>query len=157
MEQIPSSIRELRSCAYAPGEVLLAEKAKSDRLLFLISGSVAVSKEGVLIARVREPGAVFGEMSVLLNSPYTATVTAVSDVECRVSDAPLEFLTDHPEVMLYVGRMLARRLESLNRYLLDVKGQFRDMEGHLGMVDEVLDTLMNRHPREIVVPADPGQ
>lgn len=156
MEQIPASIHELARCSYKPGDILLGEQETSDRLLFLVSGTVSVSKEGTPIARVREPGAVFGEMSVLLNSPYTATVTAVTEVECRISDAPLEFLTSHPDVMLYVGRMLARRLESLNRYLLDVKGQFRDLEGHLGMVDEVLDALMNRHPRQIAAPKDPG-
>lgn len=156
MEHIPASIHELTLCSYLPGEVLLGEQETSDRLLFLVSGTVAVSKEGTAIARVREPGAVFGEMSVLLSTPYTATVTAVTDVVCRISEAPLEFLTSHPDVMFYVGQMLARRLESLNRYLLDVKSQFRDMEGHLGMVDEVLNTLMNRHPRQITAPQDPG-
>lgn len=156
MEGIPAAIEQLGACSYGPGEVLIHEKSAGDRLLFLMSGTVEVSKEGVSIARVREPGAVFGEMSVLLDSPYTATVTAKTDVTCRTTDDPLGFLTEHPDVMLYVGRILARRLESLNQYLLDVKGQFSDMEGHLGMVDEVLDTLMNRHPRTIAIPPDPG-
>ena len=91
----------------------------------------------------------FGEMSVLLGCPHTATVCASTEVECRVASQPIEFLRANPEVMFYVARILARRLESLNRYLVDVKQQLRDQEGHVGMIDEVLDALMTRHPRQI--------
>jgi hypothetical protein len=45
-----------------------------------------------------------------------------------------------------VARLLARRLDSLNKYLVDVKAQYEGHD-HLGMVDEVLEALMHRHPR----------
>ena len=55
----------------------------------------------------------------------------------------------NPDVMFYVSRVLARRLESLNKYLVDVKHQLREQEGHVGMIDSVLDALMVRHPRQV--------
>ena len=48
-------------------------------------------------------------------------------------------------------RLLARRLDSLNKYLVDVRHQFAG-DGHLGMVDDVLDTLMHRQPRKRIPP-----
>jgi hypothetical protein len=48
-----------------------------------------------------------------------------------------------------MARILARRLDSLNRYLVNIKEQFRDRADHLGIIDEVLDALMHRHPRVI--------
>jgi CRP-like cAMP-binding protein len=41
-------------------------------LLFLKSGAVEVIKDGVQIASVSAPGAVFGELAVLLDQPHTA-------------------------------------------------------------------------------------
>ena len=48
-----------------------------------------------------------------------------------------------------MARVLARRIDSLNRYLVNIKEQFKDRADHLGIVDEVLDSLMNKHPRDI--------
>ena len=50
---------------YQAGETVLAEGSRTDRLLILRWGDVAVLKKGVEIARVSEPGAVFGEISAL--------------------------------------------------------------------------------------------
>jgi len=106
---------------------------------------------------VREPGAMFGEMAVFLNTSNTATVTAVTEATVRVAVEPEIFFASNADVVLYIATILARRLDSLNRYLLDVKAQFADREDHLGMVDEVLDALMSRHPRTIPPPREAGQ
>jgi hypothetical protein len=48
----------------------------------------------------------------------------------------------------HVAELLARQLDSHNKYLIDVKRQY-DGYDHIGMVDEVLETLMRRthsHP-----------
>lgn len=157
MDMIPAAISELPAVSFGKGEVFLSEGFEGSAIFFLESGSVEVRKNGVVITKVREKGAMFGEMSVLLGCPLTATVCASSDVTCRVATEPMAFLTAHPDVMIYIARILARRLESLNRYLVDVKQQLRDQEGHVGMVDEVLDALMNRHPRQIRTPQTAGE
>lgn len=148
MDTLPESIELLPSVTFASGHTLLEEGTPGSELYFLMRGTVEVSKENVSITRIRERGAMFGEMSVLLGCPHTATVRAATDIECRVAGNPAEFLVANPDVMFYVGRILARRLESLNRYLVDVKSQLRDQEGHVGMLDEVLSALMTRHPRQ---------
>ena len=44
-------------------------------MFYILSGSVRISGEGGLI-RTMGPGEYFGEMSMLLSAPRTATVTA---------------------------------------------------------------------------------
>ena len=62
---------------YQAGETVLRAASTSGQLLILKEGKVAVVKEGVEIARVTEPDAVFGELSVLLDQPHTADVLAL--------------------------------------------------------------------------------
>jgi CRP-like cAMP-binding protein len=56
---------------------MVAAGSTTGRLLILRKGVVAVLKEGVEIATVTEPGAVFGEVSVLLDQPHMADVRAL--------------------------------------------------------------------------------
>lgn len=148
-DSLPACIAELPLRALAAGEVLIEENSVSGALYFLARGTLDVRKDQVQLAEVSEVGAVFGEMSVLLRTVHTAAVLAATEVEVRVAADPELFLRENPEVALYIGRILARRLNSLNRYLVDIKHQFADMDDHLGMVDEVLGALMNKHPRDI--------
>ncbi|MDZ4861016.1 MAG: cyclic nucleotide-binding domain-containing protein [Candidatus Hydrogenedentes bacterium] len=122
----PETIDELPLVSFAIGQKLIEEGTAGAELYFLVDGAVEILKGSTVIARVRERGAMFGEMSVLLACPHTATVRATSEVSCRVSRDPLQYLASHPAVMFYVGRILAHRIESLNRYLVDVKAQLHE-------------------------------
>ena len=124
-------------------EVLIAEGSEPSRMLVLISGSVTIEKDGVPFARIDHPGAVFGEMSWVLDRPASATVRAAEPVAVHVMADPQTFLNDRPGATLAVLRMTAARLEGLTQYLVDVKAQFAGMDGHLGMVDQILDTLVH--------------
>jgi len=136
----------------AAGEVLVAEGAPPSALWILQSGTLVVERDGVPFARIDTPGAVFGEMSVVLDRPVTATVRASSDVQVRVVEDPQSFLISRPEATLTVLRTTAARLDGLTQYLVDVKRQFSGHEGHLGMLDEILDTLVHHQGP----PARPG-
>ena len=125
------------------GEVLIAEGTRPDRMLVLVSGSVVIEHDGVAFASIDTPGAVFGEMSAVLDRPATATVRAVDDLQVRVVDDPLAFLTERPGAALAVLRTTASRLDGLTHYLVDVKRQFADAGGHLGLVDQILDQLVH--------------
>jgi len=48
---------------YRAGETVLSAASTTGRLLIRKEGAVPVVKEGVEIAKVTEPGAVFGELS----------------------------------------------------------------------------------------------
>jgi CRP-like cAMP-binding protein len=114
---------------------------------------VEVLKDDVPVAITSQPGAVFGEMAALLNCPHTTTVRAESPCAFYIVEDPRKLLSEHPEVCLHICELLARRLDSLNRYLVDVKHQFEGHD-HLGMVDQVLEALLNRHPRPRVRPSE---
>jgi CRP-like cAMP-binding protein len=120
-------------------------------------GAVIVTKADVEIARIAEPGAVFGEMSYLLQKPATATVSALQEVALHVAEEPGSYLLENPDVLIYVAGIMARRLEAVNRYLVDLKNQYADRSDHLGMVDEVLENLMARYPRAIERRRVPGE
>jgi CRP-like cAMP-binding protein len=131
------------------GQVLIAEGRPLMGLYFLESGEVEVRKGDVLIAEIYEPGAVFGDMAYLLKTDPTATVRALTPCTFRHVADPAAFFRDQPAAALHMAEILARRLDSLNRYLVDIKNQFKDRADHLGIIDEVLDSLMHKHPRRI--------
>ena len=136
----------------AAGTVVIEEGARPERLLVLVSGELVVEHDGVAFARIDSPGAVLGEMSAILGRPATATVRAKSDARLHVTDDPIGFLTDRPGAALQVLRMTASRLDGMTQYLVDVKRQYAGAEGHLGMLDRILDSLLHHQgPR-----ASPG-
>jgi CRP-like cAMP-binding protein len=106
---------------YQPGETVIAAGTKTGRLLILKKGAVAIRKNGTVIAEVTEPGAVFGELSALLNQPHTADVRTLEASEFRVAHADL--LVEDPVVLLYVAAILAQRLNLANEALTDMKSE----------------------------------
>ena len=127
----------------ADGEVLIDEGEPPAALYVLVAGQLVIEHDGVPFARVDTPGAVFGEMSAVLDRPATATVRAAGPVELRRVDDPVAFLSERPGAALAVLRTTASRLDGLTQYLVDVKRQFADAGGHLGMVDQILDRLVH--------------
>jgi CRP-like cAMP-binding protein len=125
------------------GSTLLVEGTTTGRMYVLRSGAVTVERDGVAFARIDAPGAIFGEMAVVLGQPASATVRATTDVDVHVIDDPESFLVERPGAALSILRMTASRLDGLTQYLVDVKAQFADEQGHLGMIGEIVDTLIN--------------
>jgi CRP/FNR family cyclic AMP-dependent transcriptional regulator len=134
---------------YAADEVVMQQGIQSGLLLVLLSGEVEVLRDEVRVATALQPGVVFGEMSTLLDEPHTATVRARTPCSFAVIERPREFLENSAQASVFVAELLARRLNALNRYLVDVKRQYEGHD-HLGMVDEVIETLMHRQPRKPV-------
>jgi CRP/FNR family cyclic AMP-dependent transcriptional regulator len=60
--------------AVAADTTILADGARAGVLYVLIEGEVAVFKGDYQLHLISKPGAVFGEISVLLDIPHTATV-----------------------------------------------------------------------------------
>jgi CRP/FNR family cyclic AMP-dependent transcriptional regulator len=136
------------------GTILLAEGAKSGRLFVLAEGSVEVLRGETQVAVISEPGAFLGEMSVLLDLPHTATVRAVSSTSVYAFDDAEGFLRSDPEITLAVARMLAQRLNAATTYLADLKRQYSGNGNHLGMVSDVLASLIHNQEREFMPGSD---
>ncbi len=146
MAEILNLIHNCNTREYAPNEVVMEQDSPAGPLLVLLQGEVEILRDKVRVGKASQMGAVFGEMSVLLGCPHTATVRALQPSRFAVIENPREFLMASPGSSLEVATLLARRLDALSKYLVDVKRQYEGHD-HLGMVDEVLETLMHRQPR----------
>jgi CRP/FNR family transcriptional regulator, cyclic AMP receptor protein len=142
MEELLTLAEGLPRRSLEPGEVLLVDGEPVQALYVLIEGALRIEKGGVLVATVTEPGACVGEMSLLLGISATAGVVANERSELAVIDDANTMLQREPRLSLALARLLAERLHVMTTYLADIKLQYADHEGGLGMVDVVLNSLM---------------
>ncbi|TCU70262.1 CRP-like cAMP-binding protein [Bradyrhizobium sp. R2.2-H] len=133
----------------AAGTLIVNEGGTSGHLYVLMQGKLEVLKGEMVVATVTEPGAVLGEMSVLLGQPHTATVRACSDAIVYEFEDAASFLEKEPGVALLIAKMLAQRLNVANTYLADLKRQYAGQGTHLAMVGEVLQSMINLTPHEV--------
>ncbi len=131
------------------GAVVVTEGGTTGHLYVLIQGKLEVLKGEMVVATVTEPGAVLGEMSVLLGQPHTATVRACSDSIIYEFEDAASFLEQEPGVAVLIAKMLAQRLNVANAYLADLKRQYAGHGTHLAMVGEVLQSMINLPPVEV--------
>ncbi|MCK1736194.1 cyclic nucleotide-binding domain-containing protein [Bradyrhizobium sp. 138] len=131
------------------GTLIVTEGGTSGHLYVLMQGKLEVLKGEMVVATVTEPGAVLGEMSVLLGQPHTATVRACSDAIVYEFEDAASFLEKQPGVALLIAKMLAQRLNVANTYLADLKRQYAGHGTHLAMVGEVLQSMINLPPLKV--------
>lgn len=133
------------------GSELITEGAAGGKLFLLIEGAVKVMRSDVEVARIDEPGALFGEMSLLLGIPQTATVITTSQSRFWAIEDGAAFLRANPEAMLHVSKTLALRVHLLSGYLADLKTQFAEHGDHLGMLHEVACGLCEHPHTEVTL------
>jgi len=146
MEDILQLVANHKIENVAAGSDAIEQGTESESLLVLIKGEVEILRDNVRVAKSSAPGAIFGEMSVLLGCDHTATVRALQPSSFAVVENPRQFLASSTEMSLHVATMLAARLNTRASYLVDVKQQYEGHD-HIGMVNEVLETLMHQQPR----------
>lgn len=156
---LQTKLQSLPLVSYGPGETVFTEGERTGRLLILKNGTVSVSKGGTEITQVTEPGAVFGELSVLLDQPHTADVRALEASEFHVADA-VTLLAEDPAALLYVATILARRLDGANRALVELKGQLQTDQppSVIGKTVERIEALLSASGASLVYagyPTDP--
>jgi len=151
MPSLLDHCRNARALDVEPGVVLLTEGQTTGRLYVLAEGTLEVVKGGAVVATLFEPGAVVGEMSILLGRAHTATVRSRTTARVFIIDNAEAFLIDNPGVAWTVAQMLAQRLNSATTYLADLKVQYAGSGNHLGMVSDVLASLVNQQP-EVLSP-----
>src|SRR5215472_14256292 len=130
------SVAALPVVTYQVGETVIAEGSRTGRLLILTKGVVAIVKEDTEIAQVAEPGAVFGELSVLLGKPHTAEVRALETSQFHVANAT-SLLAQDPIALLYVATTLAHRLDAANHALIQLKSQLKADQPNSVVADTV--------------------
>jgi YihY family inner membrane protein len=105
---------------YDAGTVLFKQGEMGDRMFYLLSGSVRVmGDQGIL--RIMKQGEYFGEMSMLLDSPRTATVTVAEEGARLIVLSRKNFeliLRDNPEIVFSILKEMTSRLkDTTNRGL----------------------------------------
>jgi CRP/FNR family transcriptional regulator, cyclic AMP receptor protein len=126
--------------AYRTGETVLARGSSTGKLLVMIEGAVEVVRGGARIAEIAEPGAVFGELAVLLDQPHSADVRTLAPSTFHVTDARTILQVD-PVTALYVAVVLAQRLATVNRYLVEVRRRMAQTDQPRRLFDETLDNI----------------
>jgi len=96
---------------FRAGEVLIAEGQSGQPFLVLTAGQAEVSQGGKALRRL-EPGDHAGEMSLLDDSPASATVVATSDVEALVL-----YQRDFDNLLETIPSLGRRLLASLARWV----------------------------------------
>jgi CRP/FNR family transcriptional regulator, cyclic AMP receptor protein len=139
--QFQKSLTALPLKTYQTGETVLANGSRTNELLILRNGNVAVLKDGIEVARVSEPGAVFGEISALLDCPHTADVRALTTSQFHVAHPAA--LQD-PAALFYVAAILARRLDRTNQALVELTNQIEvgEPRSAIGSTIEKMKRLM---------------
>lgn len=103
--------------SYKKGDVILREGSPGKGLYILISGkadvSVKVGSEKRIVGAL-SANDVFGEMSLIEETPRTSNVIAAGEAECIYLDAHIlrEKMTSHPAVMINLLKTICRRLRT---------------------------------------------
>ena len=142
MASILDYCKNLPSITLNDGDILLKEGDKSNKFYILIDGECEILRGSFQINKVSEPGSILGEMSILLNNPHMATVKSTMTTKLYIVENATDFLKSNTDITFHLAKTLAQRLNGVTSYLVDIKNQFEGSEDHLGMVDEVLESLI---------------
>ncbi len=110
----------------AAGEVIIAQGTTTGCAYILETGTVEVLKDGAQITTVKDKGALFGELSFLLNSNHQATVKAVTECSVYVLEN-FDKVANQTELSLFLAQVLAKRLVATNEVLAEARNQFKEL------------------------------
>ena len=137
---------------FEAGDVVLSSGSRTGRLLFLRHGAVDVLVDDVDVVRISEPGAVFGDLALLLDQPHKADVRAVQPSSFHVVADGEAFLDAEPGILLYIAQVLASRLDAVNHLLIEGRSRSAEAEPRGGffaeMYQRISRALQIRVPRE---------
>ena len=112
---------QFATCPYVTlraGDVVIREDEPGDTAYVIEAGEVEVRRRELVLGRLG-PGQWFGEMSVLLGEPRSATIVVLTDGRARrlTREAFEQALADDPAHALALMRQLAGRLRETDRRL----------------------------------------
>jgi CRP-like cAMP-binding protein len=130
----------MRYAPFSAGEAITRQGATAHWLYILTKGQAHVRVEGrsgdaESVATIHSPS-FFGEMGLMTGQPRSATVLAVTDVECYRIDKDdfREIVSARPEIAQEVSELLAARTVALRaaRENLDAEARSRQMDDERG-------------------------
>ena len=140
-EELLAKLADCPIRVFDPGDVVMAEGSTTGRLLFLKSGAVDVVMAEVDLTRVDQPGAVFGDIGLLLGTPHTASVLAVQSSSFYLVEDGATFLKAEPLAALYLATVLAGRLDVVNHLVVEARRRAAEAGQRRGFLGDILDRL----------------
>ena len=113
---MPRALLDRFALACEEGRVLFREGDPGNEMYCVLSGAVSLTRKGSQLALVKD-GGYFGEMSMLLDAPRTATATAVAPGTTLVVISQDNFdmiLRENPGIVQRVLKEMALRLKATN-------------------------------------------
>lgn len=146
--QVILPLSDLPVETFEANTLLMQAGTVSNRILILKEGALEISREGVPLSVVEEPGTIFGELAALLRRPHTADVRPLRTSTLHVADA-ISFFDTYPAVALYVATGLARRLEAADMRMLEVRKKLQEVEKTPASLSRMLDSMQESFRRAL--------
>ena len=121
MNEFTFDVTGLKEQTFEKGEHVLEEGKDSQNVFILKDGNVVVTADGTELCKANTPGTIFGEISVLIDSNHTATVTAEEQTTFYVVDDLMKYFQDNPTACLKVAQVLATRVMNMNNHFLEIQ------------------------------------
>ena len=136
-DELTAMLQLCKIVSYDPNELIFKEGEFENKLYFLLSGSVQVTKGGNLIAILKKRGDIFGEMSLFDTEqhPRSATIRARNEATCLIIySSELEKLNtpEHSDFLVSMYRLfthiLINRLRETTENYIQLKFQFDQLK-----------------------------
>jgi len=124
-EQIELIIPLMEQENYEAGSEIIMEGTANDKVRFILEGSVAVEKRGLILTEFKK-GDTFGEMEVLDIMPATASIKALNSVTVMsISNKSLRQIYKNDIkafaiIIMNLARDVSRRLRALNERVIEI-------------------------------------
>ena len=125
----------------AARETLIEAGEAGGELYVLERGRLVVERDGVTLATITEPGALIGEMSVLLGVDHSATVRAEAPTTIRVIADAMPFLERTPLMALHVATLACERLDRTSALLVELRKETEGRASEQGLLSRIFGAL----------------
>ncbi len=119
-ESLPAYLVQPDIEEYENGETIIRQNNNDIDFFKLVSGAVAVVRDGKKIAEITEPGEYFGEMSAVSREPRSASILAIGRTRIKrfPGDKLGEVIEKYPDVARYLFKTVINRLGSANNIIV---------------------------------------
>lgn len=148
-EEFAEMAKLSKICQYITGEIIIKEKDFDNRIFFIISGKVEISKENQQLKILDRVGDTFGEMGVIEGLARSATIRALEETICLTVDASFaERLRKNEKLNLLdkiFTEVLASRLRQTSKQYASALQTICKLEKKCKILNELVDGLKELH------------
>lgn len=118
---------------FKKGNIILKEGSISKEIYVILSGKVKVfktiDKEKIELAELG-PDDFFGEMSLFLHIPRTATIEAMEDTKILICNKKhfTSMIKEDPELAMQILTTMAKRLHETHNVIVEIEGEKKSLK-----------------------------